>query len=161
VKIAARAFVVWVIIMTLEVGNGILRKVFVELFFADVTARQIGVVVGSLMVILVAYGLSGWLKSRRRSTLVMIGLSWVVLTVAFEAFVGREVMGLSWARIWSHYDVHAGGLMPFGLAVMALAPLMGSWLRRRLRARKRRKRLLRPAPAPSAGQQAGQVRDGA
>lgn len=158
-KIAARAFVVWVVVMVLEVGNGVLRKVIVELFVADVTARQIGVVLGSLMVILAAYAFSGWLKSRRSSTLVLVGLFWVVLTVAFEAFVGRAMMGLSWTRIWSHYDVPAGGLLPFGLAVMALAPLMGSSLSRRLRVRKRRKRFLRPVPALSAGQQAAQVRD--
>ncbi len=41
--------------MVLEVGNGLLRKVIVEPLVGDLVARQIGVAIGSLMVVLVAY----------------------------------------------------------------------------------------------------------
>lgn len=148
-KLAARSLVVWLVIMTMEAGNGLLRQVFLELFFDDIRSRQIGVVIGSLVIVGVAFGFAGWLKSKRTMRLLLIGMFWVVLTIAFEVVVGLGVMHLSMARIWSDYDVAKGGLMPFGLVVMMLAPLMGSWLHRRLRVRKRRKQRSRQETVPA------------
>ncbi|MBL8688122.1 MAG: hypothetical protein JNL04_03440 [Rhodospirillaceae bacterium] len=125
--------------MILEVGNGLLRKVIVESFVDDLTARQIGVAMGSVMILLVAYLTVGWFHARRRRLLV-VGLIWASLTLAFEIFLGRAVMGLSWARIQSDYDPLQGGLMPLGLLVMACAPLAGAWLRRGVRKRRRASR---------------------
>jgi hypothetical protein len=140
VKLLARALITWVAIMILEVGNGLLRKVIVEPVVGDLAARQIGVVVGSLMAILVAYLLAGWLRLRKQPAMMMVGLTWAFLTITFEIVLGRVVMGLNWSRIWSDYDVPNGGLMPFGLLAMVLAPSIGSWLRRSVRTRRRRRR---------------------
>ncbi len=41
----------------------------------------------------------------------VFGLIWLLLTVAFEVLFGRFVMGLSWERIASGYNVTNGGLM--------------------------------------------------
>lgn len=148
-KLLAKALIAWAAIMILEVGNGVLRKVIVEPLVGDLAARQIGVAVGSLMIILVAYLVAGWLRLRMRPAMVMVGVTWAFLTIAFEIAFGRQVMGLSWARIWSDYDIAKGGLMPFGLLVMILAPLMGSWLRRHLRVRRRRRRRSRREVLPA------------
>lgn len=138
-KLAVKALAVWVAIMILEVGNGLLRKVIVESFVDDLAARQIGVAVGSVMILLVAYLTVGWFRARRRRLLV-VGLIWATLTLAFEIVLGRAVMGLSWDRIRSDYDLLRGGLMPLGLLIMALAPLAGAWLRRGVRKRRRASR---------------------
>ena len=131
--------VAWLAIMVLEVGNGLLRKMFVEPLVGDSVARQVGVAIGSLMVILVAYLLAGWLRLRRKSSMALVGMAWVVLTLGFEIGLGRVLMGLSWDRILSDYDVVRGGLMPAGLLVMAFAPFAGSWLYRSVRMRRTRK----------------------
>lgn len=135
-KLAVNAIAVWIAIMILEVGNGLLRKVIVESFVDDLMARQIGVAMGSVMILLVAYLTVGWFRARRRRLLV-VGLIWATSTLAFEIVLGRAVMGLSWDRIWSDYDLLRGGLMPLGLLIMALAPLAGAWLRRGVRSRRR------------------------
>lgn len=135
-----KILIAWIAIMVLEVGNGLLRKVIVEPFVGDLPARQVGVAIGSLMVVLVAYLLADWLRLRRWPAMIVVGLTWVFLTTVFDALLGRMVMSLSWDRIWSDYDIPNGGLMPFGLLVVALSPFVGSWLRRTTRARRRQRR---------------------
>ncbi len=129
----------WLAIMILEVGNGLLRKVIVEPLIGDLAARQVGVAIGSIMVILVAYLLAGWLRLKRIPSMMLVGMAWVILTIGFEIVLGRLVMGLDWARILSDYDVAHGGLMPVGFLVMAAAPFAGTWLYRSVRMRRTRK----------------------
>lgn len=129
----------WLAIMILEVGNGLLRKVIVEPLIGDLAARQAGVAIGSIMVILVAYLLAGWLRLKRMPSMMLVGMVWVILTIGFEIVLGRLVMGLDWARILSDYNVARGGLMPVGLLVMAAAPFAGTWLYRSVRMRRTRK----------------------
>ena len=52
-RLAVKAIAVWTAIMVLEVGNGLLRKVIVESFVDDLMARQIGVAMGSVMILLI------------------------------------------------------------------------------------------------------------
>jgi hypothetical protein len=47
--------------------------------------------------------------------------------------VGRLVRNLSWKRILSDYNFLRGGFMPFGLAILALSPLIAAHLRARRR----------------------------
>jgi hypothetical protein len=93
------------------------------------TARQIGVFIGSVLILLVAYLLVGWLRAPDRKSLMLVGILWLVLTVAFEFGVGHFVFGRSWESLGEDYDVPKGGLLPFGLVVLALSPLIAAWMR--------------------------------
>ena len=53
-----------------------------------------------------------------------IGFLWLILTVTFEIAFGRAVVGASWQRIGSDYNLVHGGLLPIGLILLALAPLI-------------------------------------
>ncbi len=63
------------------------------------------------------------------ASLILVGLVWLVLTLAFELIFGRFVVGLSWERIASDYDVPQGGWLPFGLIVLTLSPLIAAKMR--------------------------------
>ncbi len=127
-----RAFVVWLLLMAVEVVHGTLRAIILVPRVGDLCARQIGVVVGSLLILIVCFLMIGWIGVVRARSLIAIGLSWLVLTVGFELALGRFVFGYSWERIASDYDLLHGGLMPIGLAVLALSPLFTARLRTRL-----------------------------
>ena len=64
----------------------------------------------------------------RPRTLLTIGSAWVVLTVAFEISLGR-MMGYSWERLGSDYNMLEGGLLPIGFVIMATSPLIAARLR--------------------------------
>jgi hypothetical protein len=123
-----RALAVWLLLMTVEVGHGIARAVWLVPVVGDVRARQLGVLSGSALVLLVATLTARWMRLRSRPLLLGAGLLWAALTLLFEVGIGR-LLGYSWDRLWSDYDLLHGGLMPLGLAVMALAPLAAARLR--------------------------------
>jgi len=54
---------------------------------------------------------------------------WVVLTLGFEIGVGR-LLGASWERILSDFNLLRGGLLGIGLLIMAFSPRITASLRR-------------------------------
>ena len=65
----------------------------------------------------------------RSSQLLWIGLFWGGLTLAFEILFGRFVVGASWERLLSDYNVLEGGLMPLGMIVLVLSPWIAGKVR--------------------------------
>ena len=117
-----RGLIVWFLIILAESVHGVLRTMLLEPLIGDLSARQIGVVIGTAMILAITFIFVRWLKGNSGRQFLLIGLMWVVLTVGFEILLGRYVMSLSWERIWSDYDVANGGLMLFGLLAMLFAP---------------------------------------
>jgi hypothetical protein len=128
-----RAALVWMLIMLLETANGIVRNLFIAAAIGDLRARQWGVLVGALLVLLITLSLSNWMKARTTRAQLIVGGCWVLLTVAFEILLGRATAA-SWSRILSDYNPAQGGFLLLGLAVMFAAPwLVARWLAYRKR----------------------------
>lgn len=126
--LAVRAFAVWLLLITAEVIHGIVRTLLLTPVVGDLRARQLGVLTGSLLIVLITALTIRWIRASRRRTLLMIGGTWVVLTVAFEIGLGR-MMGYSWERLGSDYNLIEGGLLPIGFVIMATSPLIAAHLR--------------------------------
>ena len=124
-----RAIAIWLLLMAAEVVHGIARTLWLTPIVGDFRARQIAVFSGSLLIVTITTITVRWLHAPGARALWAIGLLWVTLTLAFEIGLGRFVFGFSWNRLASDYNLRAGGLLPIGLLVMAMAP----WLAARLR----------------------------
>jgi hypothetical protein len=124
----SRALAVWLLIALVESVHGTLREWYVTPRIGELAARRVGFVVGSMLVIGVAWLTSRWLGAATRAAQLKVGLLWLALMLAFEVGLGRT-RGFSWQRIGADYDLSQGGLMLFGLLLMGLAPLLGAWLR--------------------------------
>jgi len=123
-----RAVGVWVLLMLAETVHGVVRTLFLAPALGDFRARQLAVISGSLLMFAITCLTIRWLQPRATRWLVSIGVMWVGLTLAFEIGLGWLV-GYSWNRIASDYNLLHGGLMPLGLGVMAMAPWIASRLR--------------------------------
>jgi hypothetical protein len=130
-RLMLRAFAVWLVIIAAETVHGILRGVLLVPIAGDLPARQIGVLIGSLLIFAVAFLFVRWIAARTTLQLLAVGLLWVALTVLFEIGLGRLVLGLSWERIAEDYDVTRGGFMALGLLFMTAAPRLAALLRNR------------------------------
>jgi hypothetical protein len=128
--VVLRAIAVWLVIMVAETVHGVLRGLLLEPIVGDHSARQIGVVIGSLIVLLVARLSIRWIGAKGTAQLLGMGAMWVALTLIFEVVLGRFVLGVPWDRITEDYDLARGGLLPFGLLFMAASPLLAAKLRR-------------------------------
>jgi hypothetical protein len=84
----------------------------------------------SVLILAIACVFINWIRADTHGRLLTIGVLWVGLTLFFEVGLGRVVAGYSWERIASDYNMWRGGLLPLGMAVMLLSPLIASKLRR-------------------------------
>jgi apolipoprotein N-acyltransferase len=125
-----RGIAVWALIVLVESIHGTLRVLLLQPQVGELRSRQIGFVTGSLLILAIATLTVKWLGARSRRELGLVGLFWLVLILAFELLVGRFAAGFSWDRIAADYDPRRGGLMAFGLLLVAAAPLLAARLRR-------------------------------
>ena len=93
-----RAFAVWLVIIATETVHGILRGILLVPIVGDLPARQIGVLIGSLLIFAVAYLFIRWMAALTKLQFLAVGLLWVVLTVLFEIGLGRLVLGMPFRR---------------------------------------------------------------
>jgi len=119
-----RGVVVWLCIISVETVHGVARTMFLEPAVGDVRARQLAVLTGSFLVLVVAASFIRWIRPTGVAEAVSVGIAWLVLTLAFEIGVGRYVLQAPWSRILSDYDLRRGGLLPIGLLVLTAAPLI-------------------------------------
>jgi hypothetical protein len=124
-----RALLAWLAIIVAESIHGTLRTLYLAPAIGDLTARQVGVFTGTLIIFLIALAFSRWLGARTKKQLLAVGALWVVLTVSFEIALGRGVFQYDWSRILGDYDLSQGGLMGFGLLAMLFMPLLAARLR--------------------------------
>ncbi len=98
-------------------------------FVATSGPGQIGVVIGPLLILASALVFVRWIGAGRPAQLLGVGVLWGCLTLAFEILFGRFVVGASWERLVSDYNVLEGGLIPFGMVVLVLSPWIAGKLR--------------------------------
>jgi len=116
-------------VIGVESVQGVLRELVLAPRLGDFRSRQAGVFTGSILILSVAYIFSNWLRVIGTKALIAIGLLWVALTLVFELGLGRLVFHRPWENLAADYDVARGGLLPFGLVLLALAPLLAAKLR--------------------------------
>lgn len=114
--------------MVVETMNGFVREIFVAPALGALPARQVGVLVGSLAVLLIAWTCSRRLEARTTRSQLIVGGYWAGLTAAFEVSLGRA-MQMSWSRILADYNPAEGGWMLLGLTVMFFAPMFAARVR--------------------------------
>jgi hypothetical protein len=125
-KSLLRAGLVWLVLMMAETLHGIARTLWLAPVVGDFRARQIAVLSGSVLILLIVTLTIRWMHVPTRGLLFAIGVLWVVLTVGFEIGVGRWIAGYPWDRLASDYNLRQGGLLPIGLLVMALSPWLAT-----------------------------------
>jgi hypothetical protein len=127
-----RAFAVWLIFILVESMNGAFRQLVLEPRIGDLSARQVSVVTGSVLIVAVTYRFIRWIEAKTARQLTLVGIMWVVLTLVFEIGLGRFVLGYSWERILSDFNLTRGGFLGIGLSIMGLAPRIAHYLRKKM-----------------------------
>ena len=116
-----RAVVVWLLIAVAESVHGTLRRLFLVPRIGELLSHQVGVVVGSVIIFTIAWLCIRWLGAGSYRQQLQVGALWVVLTLIFEFSLGN-LLGYTWDRVLSDYNIAKGGLMIFGVLFMLFAP---------------------------------------
>ncbi len=125
-----KAFAIWLLLMLSETIHGTMRIFLLVPLTGDFRARQISVFTGALLIFVMAALLIRWLKPASVRQCLLIGALWVLLTVGFEVGLGLYVFHMTPHRILEDYNLPAGGLMPIGLLLMFLTPLLAAKCRK-------------------------------
>lgn len=123
-----RGVAVWLAIMALETLHGVLREVFLVPRVGTEMAGRFGWPLGLAIVVATALVTIRWIGLRGRAAHLRLGLVWATLTLFFETCIGL-LRGLDVADIVAAFNPTTGGLMFYGLVVMALAPAIADRLR--------------------------------
>ena len=127
--VPVRSVVIWLVLIYAEILHGIARGIFLVPHVGEFRSNQIGVLTGSIIILVIAVIFVRWIGASRTSTLLTVGVLWLGLTLAFEILFGRFVIGASWERLAADYNVVEGGLLPFGMLVLLLSPLVAGRMR--------------------------------
>ena len=124
-----RYVLAWVPMLIIAVANGALRQAIFSKVMPELRAHQLSTLIGSVLI-----GLFVWLvvriwppSSGRQA--VLIGAIWLILTVAFEFFMGLVLAQRSLAQVLQDYNLFAGRVWVLFLAWLTFAP----WIFYRLR----------------------------
>jgi len=129
IAIGTRAIAVWLVLVVAEILHGIARGIFLVPHVGQFRSNQIGVFTGSVIILVIALAFIRWIGAHRTTDLLLVGFLWLVLTLAFEILFGRLVVGASWERLAADYNLLEGGLLPLGMLVLLLSPLIAEKVR--------------------------------
>ncbi|HMN75277.1 MAG TPA: hypothetical protein PKC97_04370 [Burkholderiaceae bacterium] len=128
-----RAFIAWLLILGLAIGNGVLREAVLVPALGARPGLMLSGAILSACVLAVALLFAPRLGAVSRRRGLAIGIFWLVLTLGFEFGFGRAVAHKTWAQLLEAYTFRDGNLWPLVLLVIVFAPLFAAWLRRRHR----------------------------
>lgn len=120
-----RALVTWILIVIAESIHGTVRQLFIAPALGELPTRQVGVLIGSAIIFLIAMTSIRWIGARSFGEQFSVGLLWVVLIVIFEFSLGAA-LGYSRERMLSDYNMAEGGFMALGLLFMLFAPALAA-----------------------------------
>jgi len=120
-EMTTRYILAWLPMIVLAILNGALREFSYARIMSDQLAHQISTI--TLIVLFAIYvrllSLKWPLQSLGQA--VLVGVLWLLLTVAFEFGMGRVVSNLSWQQMLQAYNIFAGNLwllVPVSVAVL-------------------------------------------
>lgn len=126
-----KAFVVWILLLILAVLNGAIRDLFISPRLGEQAGHIISTVILCATIFLVAWLSIRWIGADSGRDALLVGIQWVLLTVAFEFMAGHYLLGHTWERLLADYNLLRGRIWVFVLAANLLAPLWAFWQKAR------------------------------
>ena len=128
----ARAIAIWCVLLVIASMNGLFRESVLIPRTGDVTGRIISTLLLSLFVLILAWLTIGWIGPRTGHRAWLVGIAWLLLTLAFEFLAGHYLFHDSWSSLLTDYDVLRGRIWPLALITTLVAPRLCAGVRRQL-----------------------------
>jgi len=126
----SRYVLAWIPMLVIAVANGALRQVTFGKVMPELHAHQLSTLIGSTLEgLFIWFVIRRWPPSSSRHAL-RIGLVWLVLTVAFEFFMGLVLARRPLPDVLHDYNLLAGRVWVLFLVWLTFAPWVFFRLRR-------------------------------
>jgi len=127
-----RAVGTWFVFLVIAFGLSAVREGLLRPRIGEAKAHVIGTLIAVALIMLVIYAFVGRLHEIPSiSDLILIGVLWLVMTVAFEFGFFHYVMGKPWETLLADYNVLRGRIWVLVLASVLLGPIIVGTLMKR------------------------------
>ncbi len=127
-----RAVGIWFVFLVIAFGLGAVREGLLRPRIGEAKAHVIGTLIAVAFMILVIYAFIQRVHGSCSMTdLILIGVIWLVMTVAFEFGFFHFVMGKPWEALLADYNVLRGRIWVLVLATVLLGPIIVGTLMKR------------------------------
>jgi len=127
-----RAVGIWFVFLVIAFGVGAVREGLLRPRIGEAKAHVTGTLIAVAFMILVIYAFIQRVHGSCSMTdLILIGVLWLVMTVAFEFGFFHFVMGKPWEALLADYNVLRGRIWVLVLATVLLGPIIVGTLMKR------------------------------
>lgn len=112
----------WIPGIPIAIVNALLRNSLYSQFLSELRAHQLSAVSFMLLFGVYTWFILKWLNLNSSQEALLLGLTWLILTVGFEFLFGHFVMGHPWARLLHDYNLLAGRVWILVLLWIAASP---------------------------------------
>ena len=131
-RIFLYAFGIWFIVCILAILNGIFKQSFIIPKIGEHTGHIISTIILICVILVITYIFISNLKIKYTQTeLILVGVFWLILTVLFEFGFGHYVVGHSWNKLFSDYNILKGRMWSLVLLTTFIAPWLVGFIMRR------------------------------
>jgi hypothetical protein len=110
--------------LAIAIANGALREMTFGKHMTELRAHQLSTAIGAVLIGLpIWFIIRVWPPSSARQA-AMIGVMWLLLTVAFEFAMGKLFMRRPWLELFADYNLLEGRVWAVFLAWLAIAPYL-------------------------------------
>ncbi len=128
-KMILKTTTIWATFIPIAILNGLLREKCLVPLLGQRLALPLSGIFCSILFFLLTYSILPRLGPLKLVHYRLIGIAWLVMTVAFEFLFGRLVARKPWGELLQAYDPTTGNLWLLVLLTIAVSP----WLTARLR----------------------------
>ncbi len=117
-----RYLLAWVGMLIIAIANGALRQATFAKVMPEIRAHQLSTFIGSVVIgLFIWFVIRMWPPASGRQAL-LIGFIWLLLTVAFEFFMGLVLAHRPLVQVLCDYNLLAGRVWVLFLIWLTLAP---------------------------------------
>jgi hypothetical protein len=119
----------WLILVVAAVANAAIRELLLEPAIGPDAALPASGILLAVLILGFAWLAVPLFRPQATRTFVMVGIVWLVLTLAFELLFGHYVVGKTWTEIGRVLDPRTGDLFLLALTSALVSPLLAARLR--------------------------------
>ncbi|MBT8080010.1 MAG: hypothetical protein KJO31_15635 [Gammaproteobacteria bacterium] len=119
-----RYLLLWFGLAIVAIVNGVVRQATYGKTMSDLAAHQLSTVTAVLASGAVVGVAAKFWPIRSAAQAWTIGVSWLLMTIAFEFGFGHFVAGHSWSRLLADYNLFAGRVWALFLLWMTVLPYL-------------------------------------
>ncbi len=119
-----KIFLGFLLLAIMETLNGIFRINILQKRFKKNQAKIFSFLLGSIIIFLLNLILIPWIKPENINEAFLIGITWAILMVCYDIFIGKVIFKLSTKKILDDFNIFKGNLLSFGILLIILLPIL-------------------------------------